>query len=789
MKLNELLCNITRYTSDAMIVTHALTADEIERKQWPNIVFVNDAFSALTGYRAEEVIGKSIGIFCTDLPEVSILDDLHEVATSGRRLEAEVQICTKMKLIRWIEFTCSIVHDANSQACFMVITARDITDRKTMQDATEQQSLAFLYSETRQRAIMNSIADGIITVAEDGSISAMSTVAERLFGVDSTEAEGTLLTHLFAEDCKTEIEAIIAAKMLAQNDLGRLATHDVLGRRRSGETFHARITCSTLLMGAQKNMVIAARDVSQEKEVMQALRIARDAAERASKAKSEFLANMSHELRTPMNGILGLAEVLKEAPLHGEHREYLEALNVSAESLLTILNDILDFSKIEAGEMALENTPFSLHSVGDYVQDLLQQVAQKKSLQLVTTIPEGIHEWVLGDVHRLKQVLVNLMGNALKFTASGSVTLSMELHKTSVTQQQEITFHVHDTGMGIDEAYLPFLFNKFSQADSSNTRKFGGTGLGLAISQQLVGLMGGTIQVESTVGKGSHFWFTLRFEKAEAPMQSEQHVELSLPADKVKQSRVLIAEDHPINMLLLKKLLTKLGFSNIDHAENGVEALSMWKMHTYDLIFMDCQMPIMDGYDATQAIREMEMRENRSHTPVIAMTANAMKGDKETCLRMGMDAYVSKPIDISRTQHAIRTCWHITNDADTDVSLQPEALHNEMDAPVNMEHLSMFTDGDAEEECALFSIFLQNAQHTLNLLRESAQKQDPEAWRKAAHLLKGASGNLGAQHLFACCSKAEEKAKAGKITVFDEDLQAIECALEDVTQFIHTRAA
>jgi HPt (histidine-containing phosphotransfer) domain-containing protein len=204
---------------------------------------------------------------------------------------------------------------------------------------------------------------------------------------------------------------------------------------------------------------------------------------------------------------------------------------------------------------------------------------------------------------------------------------------------------------------------------------------------------------------------------------------------------------------------------------------------------MDCQMPIMDGYDATQAIREMEMRENRSHTPVIAMTANAMKGDKETCLRMGMDAYVSKPIDISRTQHAIRTCWHITNDADTDVSLQPEALHNEMDAPVNMEHLSMFTDGDAEEECALFSIFLQNAQHTLNLLRESAQKQDPEAWRKAAHLLKGASGNLGAQHLFACCSKAEEKAKAGKITVFDEDLQAIECALEDVTQFIHTRAA
>lgn len=786
MKLSELLSNITRYTRDAVVITQVPTPEEIEQQYWPNIMFVNDAFSALTGYRSEEVIGKPVGIFCANTNDVSLLPDLQATWRKGGRMDAEIQIRTKTDLVRWVEFACASVCDMDGQAFFMVITARDITDRKVMQDATEQQSLAFLHSETRLRAIMNSIADGIITLAEDGHILSISSVAERLFGLDQAEVDGKPFTDLFAPESKAELEAIVTAKMFAQHDVGRLATHELRGLHSSGEFFHARITCSTLRIGAQKTMVIAARDVSQEKEALDALRIARDAAERASRAKSEFLANMSHELRTPMNGILGLAEVLQEAPMEGENREFLEALSGSASSLLTILNDILDFSKIEAGEMALEHSVFSLRGMVDHVRDLLQQIAQKKSLALMVEIPDSLADHYIGDSHRLQQILVNLVGNALKFTSSGHVRIVIDAqHEHEDTAL--LGFHVYDTGMGIAEDYLPHLFNKFSQADSSNTRKFGGTGLGLAICKQLVSLMEGSMAVESTVGVGSHFSFSIPLmPAAETPLPCAAPASVSLPVERVESSRVLVVEDHPVNLMLLKKLLQKMGFFAVDHAEHGADALSLCRANVYDLIFMDCQMPIMDGYDATRAIRALEHETHRARTPIIAMTANAMVGDREVCMHAGMDGYVSKPIDMVRIQQAILQCWQL--DAGEEIACVENDKCSSTD-PVDMEHLSMFTDGDAEEERVLFSIFLSNAEHTLQTLRNSAAQQDTSAWSKAAHLLKGASGNLGAHVLYQCCAMTEEKAKTAGNIIWEQDLAAIEAALYDVQHFIEKRAA
>ncbi len=788
MKLSELLSNITRYTSDAVIITQAPESARLANGEFPTIMFVNDAFSALMGYRGEEVMGASLRLLFEEVMAEDLLPRLQYALQHSQRLHTETEVRTKAGQARWVDITCTTVSDIDGVPHFLVLTARDISDAKTMQHATEQQSMAFLQSETRQRAILNSIADGVITLSEDGRILGMSSVAERLFGIESSEAEGKLLTELFAADYAQELEAIITAKMFAVHDMGRLSTHELPAKHLSGEHFYARITCSTLRFGDQKTMVIAARDVSQEKEALDALRIARDAAERASRAKSEFLANMSHELRTPMNGILGLADLLRDAPLQGEHREFLDALNGSASSLLTILNDILDFSKIEAGEMALESRHFSLRQMLQHITDLLSPIAQRKQLDLRLQVPDDLHDVYWGDSYRLQQVLVNLIGNAIKFTPSGSVELLVEEVFSIENGQPELAFHVRDTGIGIAAEYLPHLFDKFSQADSSNTRKFGGTGLGLAICKQLVALMQGVIGVESRAGHGTHFYVILPLTKAQALQSIPHDASPLLPAERAAQARVLIVEDHPVNSLLLKKLLKKMGFEHIEVAEHGQQAVELVQNASFDLIFMDCQMPILDGYDATRSIRTLEIQQQRPSAPIIAMTANAMIGDQDRCMDAGMDAYVSKPIDRARVEHAILQCWHLQQEEVAASSPATLALC-ESDAPIDLAHLSLFTDGDAEEEKALFEIFLSNAQTTLQQLRESAQTHNRESWRKAAHLLKGASGNLGARALFHNCKVTEEKVSMNEEPCWEEELASIEQALGDVEHFIHSRAA
>lgn len=514
---------------------------------------------------------------------------------------------------------------------------------------------------------------------------------------------------------------------------------------------------------------------------------AKEKAESADKAKSEFLANMSHELRTPMNGIIGMSDMLEETGLTQEQSEYNEILQSSAKSLLLIVNDILDLSKIEAGGMELEAEPFPLRKAISETVELFMSIASKRGLVLSADIARNLPRFIEGDEGRFIQILRNLLGNAIKFTDVGSVHLIAE------SRGNTLYISVSDTGIGVPENQIDKIFGKFTQANNTSSRKYGGTGLGLAITKQLVEMMNGEIGVQNNKVQGSLFWFRIplkvrddidnilekfvpRRNGPEAPVtQSTATINLN--------ARILLAEDHPTNQFLMKRLLTKIGFKKIDCVETGKEAVDAFEKNRYDLILMDCQMPEMDGYEATREIRRLQ--HPSSNIPVIAMTANAMVGDREKCMEAGMDDYISKPIDakkfialISRWLSQMSTSQLIPENTQT---LPERRKTTEM--PVDIIHLETFTDGDKDVEQQLFSLFLEQADISLSRLRDAISSHDNEEWRSASHKFKGAAANLGAKKLSEICHAAESaflQTADAKIGI----LNAIQAQYEEVQFYL-----
>jgi PAS domain S-box-containing protein len=738
-------------------------------------------------------------------------------------------------------------------------------------------------SSARFRALVHNSTDLITVLDKQGVARYQSPASVTQLGYQPEEFVGRRLIELVHPDDKDALlESFAYANLHPVETVEiryRCQNHDGDWRTMEGTLVNQ------LGDRAVRGFVVNSRDITEREQWASELAAARDRALSASKTKSQFLASMSHEIRTPMNAIIGLNGLLLDTDLDSEQQEFAHGVQTSAEGLLAIINDILDFSKVEAGKLELETVDFNLGLLVEDVTTMLADVAHAKSIELLGHFPPDLPAAVRGDPTRVRQVLLNLASNAVKFTSEGEVVVrARKLEETA--DAVRVRFEIHDTGVGITPEDLDRLFEPFSQADSSTTRRFGGTGLGLAIVKQLVELMHGEVGAESTLGAGSTFWFELPFTKQAGEQPTRAHIDeladlrtlivddnatnrlilreqlnswgmvsddcdhadaaitllrdaaesgraydivlldLNMPdvdglelarwirgddallgarvfllsssgrvpvddaaaaglvatltkpvrpselfnclvgglamtsPDPVPvpsraptgttgpRGRLLLVEDNPTNQLVATRMLAKLGYE-VDVANNGREAVEVAEGPAYQAILMDCQMPEMDGYQATAAIRRHEG--DARHTPIIAMTAAAMEGDREVCLAAGMDDYVSKPVR-AEALAAILDHWIVDTAESADVD------GNVIDAE-RFGEVRDLDDGDGEVLRELVAAFLDDASTQVARLHDAAAEGDPEVIERLAHGLKGASASMGAVGLAALCAHVESLAR------------------------------
>jgi signal transduction histidine kinase/DNA-binding response OmpR family regulator len=480
----------------------------------------------------------------------------------------------------------------------------------------------------------------------------------------------------------------------------------------------------------------------------------------AARLKSEFLANMSHEIRTPMNGVLGMIELLGRTRLDERQSRYLGTLQTSARALMSVLNDVLDFSKIEAGKLELHQENCRVRTLVDEVTELFSARAELRGVRLMAEVAPDVPSQVEADTERVRQVLSNLVSNAVKFTESGSITVRA-LVEESKGALFTLRFEVEDTGIGIDPMLQSKLFEAFSQVDGSRTRKHGGTGLGLAICKQLVSLMRGRIGVQSEAGHGSRFWFSLPLRRLESTGSVELPAIASLrPLAAPRQtpegqhSKILVAEDNPINQEVVREVLSELGYEAVI-VENGFEALAALERQPYPLVLMDCQMPGLDGYSAAREIRRRE--QGNSHTPLIAVTAHAFRGEREKALASGMDDYVTKPISAEVLREAIQRWWPRNGMQPRAAAEPPSSGELVLETSGVQSAQAPALDPSVRRSATIVRVFLKHVPEQIETIVAAVQGQDDTSLKAAAHKLKGSCLAVGVPRMAELCALLERQ--------------------------------
>lgn len=523
--------------------------------------------------------------------------------------------------------------------------------------------------------------------------------------------------------------------------------------------------------GKVTRMIGTNANITSRKLAQQELAVARAQAEEAHQAKSEFLANMSHEVRTPLNAIMGLTRLLQKTQLEPQQMSYLELIDNSATALLAVLNDVLDLSKIEAGKLVFEQLRFDLQGWIDECLSPFAAEASAKGLEFSLDIAHDLPHYLMGDPGRLRQVLSNLLSNAMKFTEKGRISVKVwadPAPKGLLPSQISVLFQVRDSGMGMSAVQQKTIFDAFTQADASTTRRFGGTGLGLAICERLVTMMGGKIRVASEPGRGSAFRFSAVFGLA-ANQPSQLTIPAALEARSLAGLRVLLAEDHPVNQLLTRKLLEEWN-CKAEVTTNGIEAVNRWQQGDIDLVLMDIQMPEMGGEEATARIRALE-RPHNGHTPIVAMTAHALAGDREKYLEAGMDAYVSKPISpdaLARAMHAaLETRREMQEDMLADLSFNSSLSEPFFIAPdsapaaIDSGRLLRLLGGDRSALREVAAAMRRDLTLRLPHLQLAGKTQDQALARTHTHALKGALASSAIDRGAGIAKDLEAAARSG----------------------------
>ena len=694
---------------------------------------------------------------------------------AGERIASDYRITTPGGEEKWICARCSPVRDQAGKLIRVVGIAEEITERKHALQALQS-------SEEKFRQLAENIRE-VFWMKNAGSDEFLyvSPAFEQVWGRTLASIYQTPASRLEAihpddlEQCRLSFARQMRGEAVELEY--RIRTPDEQEKWIRDRAFPVRDEDGHLI-----RLVGVVEEITERKRYEEELVSAREAAEAANQTKSRFLANMSHEIRTPMNGVIGMNQLLLSTDLTPEQRRYVEVVQTSGRTLLALIDDILDLSKVEAGKISLEKQVLDVRQVLADVISLLQDRVTTKGLQVLSCVSPDVPPLVIGDAHRLRQILTNLAANAVKFTDHGEVTFNVELMGEG-NGIATLRFAVTDTGIGIRPDQLMTLFLPFVQADTSTTRKYGGTGLGLTISKQLVEMMGGKIGVNSREGQGSTFWFTAVFDAA-LPGEQTSHELRERGIDESDEKtpvghgeRILVAEDNRTNAFVVLAQLQKLGYK-ADVVMNGAKAVEAVERGGYDLVLMDCEMPIMDGYEATRRIRKSLQPE----IPIVALTADAMPPARERCLSEGMNDYLAKPLELSRLAEVLAR-WmpavRVPNPArpPSGETAGPEVFI------FDEESLLRRLMGDRQLAGAVLHGFLDDVPRQLKNLRKLLSEEDASGVRLQAHALKGAAATAGAEALRKTAHTLE---KAGNTGHLDPCPELVARAVEEFEQFQHT---